>query len=67
MTLLEVVVATPIVNDEKTDLLDGVDMTDDILEGVVVMDDDLKGANVIDCANDEKYDLRMMRGMICGY
>lgn len=57
MTLLEGVVMTPIVKDEKINLLDGVDMTDDILEGVVVMDDDLKGANVIGCANDERYDL----------
>lgn len=60
MTLLEGVVVTPIVKDEKIDLLDGVDMTDNILEGVVVMDDDLKGANVIDCVNDEKYDLWLL-------
>lgn len=60
MTLLEGVVVTPIVKDEKIDLLDGVDMTDDILEGVAVMDDDLKGADMIGCVNDERYDLWLL-------
>lgn len=39
----------PIVSNEQTDLLEGANMTND----------NLKGANVIDCADDEKYDLQI--------